>query len=159
MKSGEIRLGAFAVEPQQSAGTYANIHFKVKPGFSGKTLVCVTGLKMNDESLPETLLTLFEPIASSENSSFQLLPNFPNPFNSGTRLEYHLARKSQVELVIFNTIGQKICTLIHNLQEQGEYRLNWDGTNDAGQAVPSGIYFIQLFTEDFQQTRKITLLR
>lgn len=156
---GEIRLGAFTTEYKNKAGTYASIHFKVKPAFREKTDIRVTSIKINNESQPETRVTLVDSHKSLQNYSFQLLPNFPNPFNAGTRLEYHLAARSNVNLSVFNTVGQKICTLINNLQDRGEYRVKWDGTNDAGQSVPSGIYFVELFIDDFRQTRKITLLR
>jgi hypothetical protein len=156
---GELRLGAFTVEPQSSAGTYATIHFKVKLDFTEKTELRLVSLKMNHETQPETHLTLVSQCNAPQNYTFQLLPNFPNPFNSGTRVEYRLAQKSRVELAIFNTVGQKICTLLNNLQERGEYRVTWNGATDAGQPVPSGIYFLKIQAGDFQQTRKITLLR
>jgi len=156
---GEVRFGAFTVEPRQKSGTYATVHFRIKTGAAAKTELRLVSQRMNQETLPELRLSLVNESQTSLEYSFRLLPNYPNPFNSGTRIGYQLAQKSFVDLSIYNALGQKICILTHNLQDPGEYRVNWDGTTDNGLPAPSGIYLIKLQAGNFQQTRKITLLR
>ncbi len=91
----------------------------------------------------------------------ELLPNFPNPFNPETTIEYHLAGnvEHETKLIIFNLLGQKIRTLVHEVQSQGGYVVHWDGTDDHGQSVSSGIYVYHLTFDDFSQTRRMMLLK
>jgi len=92
--------------------------------------------------------------------SFTLHQNFPNPFNPNTTIEYELAKPSQVELTIFNNLGQKVKTLIQKQQSAGSHKLTWDGKNQAGQPVPSGIYFYRLKTEEgIMASKKMVLLK
>ena len=91
----------------------------------------------------------------------ELLPNFPNPFNPETTIVYRLAGNTaqETELVIYNTIGQEIRTLVHEYQSPGEYVVRWDGMDDLGQKVSSGIYIYHLTSGNFSQTRRMMLLK
>ena len=90
---------------------------------------------------------------------FQLRQNYPNPFNQKTTISYSLTNSGQVTLKIFNLRGELVKTLVHQFQPAGVHGVTWDGTNDRGEAVASGIYFYQLLTRDFRQARKLTLLK
>ncbi len=91
---------------------------------------------------------------------FTLNQNFPNPFNPATTIEYGLPKSVRVSLQIFNILGQSVRTLVKDqLQQAGFYKVTWDGLNDQGQPVPSGIYFYRLSTKEFLKTRKMILLR
>ncbi len=85
--------------------------------------------------------------------------NYPNPFNSETIIGYRLSSFSYVELVFFDVLGKEIKTLINKTQSPGEYRVRWNGTNDEGEEIPSGVYFYRLKTEKFEQTKKVLLVR
>lgn len=105
-----------------------------------------------------------EPFASIEVRKItknELLPNFPNPFNPETTINYRLAGNTDQEtkLVIYNTIGQEIRTLVQKIQPAGEYVVHWDGTDNLGQKVSSGIYMYHLTSGDFSQTRRMMLLK
>jgi minor extracellular serine protease Vpr len=91
--------------------------------------------------------------------SFVLKQNYPNPFNPSTNIEYSLATVNQVALKIYNVTGQQIKTLVNKTQKAGTYTIQWDGTNDTGQYVASGIYYIKLKASQFVQTRKMVLMR
>ena len=89
-----------------------------------------------------------------------LLQNYPNPFNSSTAINYSLVRSSDVNLTVFNSAGQQICCLIAGQQNPGSHTVIWNGTDDSGQSVSSGIYFYQSSLEgSFGQTKKILLLK
>lgn len=94
-----------------------------------------------------------------------LSQNYPNPFNSATAISYQLspmgqAAISDVEISIYNILGQKVCTLVNEARKPaGYYRVEWDGKNEAGQAVGSGVYFYRLEAGGFTETRKMLLLR
>ena len=90
---------------------------------------------------------------------FQLFQNYPNPFNPNTVIEYHLNRPARVILAIYNVLGEKVTSLVNKHQSRGLKRIIWDGTNEHGKTVASGIYFCTLKAGEFTQTKKITLLR
>ena len=105
-----------------------------------------------------------EPFATIEVRKItknELLPNFPNPFNPETTINYRLAGNTDQEtkLVIYNAIGQEIRTLVQKIQPAGEYAVHWDGTDNLGQKVSSGIYMYHLTSGDFSQTRRMMLLK
>jgi len=86
-------------------------------------------------------------------------PNFPNPFNASTVIQYHLDRSALVKLAIFNLQGREVVRLVQELQSPGEKRIIWDGKNARGVSMPSGIYFYQLDTGHFRQVRKMILMK
>ena len=84
-------------------------------------------------------------------------PNYPNPFNPSTIIPYQLAETSQVRLEVFNILGQQVATLVDGEQAAGSYRARWDGTDAAGRAAASGVYFYRLMVDGAQQTGKMVL--
>ena len=92
-------------------------------------------------------------------SGFQLYDNYPNPFNPSTQIAYDLPNATHVKLVVFNTLGQEVRTLVDRNQTAGHWVLNWDGTDNKGQAVASGIYLYKIEADNFGQTKKMTLLK
>ncbi|MEW5922870.1 MAG: T9SS type A sorting domain-containing protein [Candidatus Zixiibacteriota bacterium] len=90
---------------------------------------------------------------------FVLHQNYPNPFNPSTRLTFSLNRETQVNLCIFNILGQKLATLIDESRSAGKYEVDWDGCNDAGQKMPSGVYFYRIQTERNVAARKMLLMK
>jgi flagellar hook assembly protein FlgD len=91
-----------------------------------------------------------------------LLPNYPNPFNPDTWLPYRLAKESAVAIRIYNHSGTPIRTLSLGVQGQGDYlsfqeAAYWDGRNDAGEPVGSGVYWCTLDAGDYQETRKMVI--
>jgi hypothetical protein len=93
------------------------------------------------------------------NDDYILYQNYPNPFNPVTKIEYYLPTLSNVRLEIYNLLGQKIRTLIAQKQTKGKYIVYWDGKNNSGEVVSSGIYIYQLKTENYVITKKMVFLR
>jgi photosystem II stability/assembly factor-like uncharacterized protein len=91
-------------------------------------------------------------------NSFELLQNYPNPFNPSTKIEYNLHKESLVKLTVYDVLGKKIKILVNKTQGQGYYSVNWNGDNEQGQHVQSGIYFIQLTAGNKSITRKAVLI-
>ena len=98
---------------------------------------------------------------SSVSLSYQLYQNYPNPFNPTTTIQFSIADKglTNVKLDVYNVLGQKVKTLVDNYRPQGIYKVVWDGRNDAGNLVASGVYFYMLKTNNFIQTKKMLLLK
>ncbi|MCC7429568.1 T9SS type A sorting domain-containing protein, partial [bacterium] len=92
-------------------------------------------------------------------TNFNLRQNYPNPFNPTTTIEFSLPTNAKVELKIFNTLGQKVQTLVSKNFEAGTHNVVWNGTDETGKQVSSGIYFYQLKTENFSETKKMVLLK
>jgi hypothetical protein len=90
---------------------------------------------------------------------FSLSDNYPNPFNPDTRIDYLVPRRCHVKLEIFNVLGQRIATLVDQPQERGTYQLTWNGRDERGDEVASGVYFYKLEAEDFTQSKKMILMR
>ena len=90
---------------------------------------------------------------------FSLKNNYPNPFNSSTRIEYSLSRAEHVELIIYDSAGKKIITLLNRNQMAGEHRVYWNGVNTDGLPASSGLYFYRLNVENHHQSKKMLLLR
>ena len=89
---------------------------------------------------------------------FHLGQNYPNPFNPSTHIPYQLAEDSHVRLVIYNSLGQRVRTLVNRPQPSGEYRATWKGRDDAGRPVAAGVYFYRLTTAGGRQVRKMVLM-
>ena len=90
---------------------------------------------------------------------FDLEQNFPNPFNPQTVIRYELHKAQAVTLVIYNTLGQQVHTLVDDYQTAGSHTVTWDGTSSSASQVSSGIYFYRLQAGDYSETRKMTLLK
>lgn len=85
--------------------------------------------------------------------------NYPNPFNPTTTISFALNYSAQVSLDIFNITGQRVTTLIDSYLETGEHAVFWDGRDQSGNAVASGIYFYRLEADGFAVTKKMVLLK
>ena len=92
-------------------------------------------------------------------ASFSVEQNYPNPFNPTTTIDYSLPSQSRVSIRIYNVLGQSIRTLVDETQSAGEYSVTWDGKNQAGEAVSTGLYFYRIQAGDITQTRKMLLLK
>ncbi|MCB0282644.1 MAG: immune inhibitor A [Calditrichae bacterium] len=89
---------------------------------------------------------------------FSLRQNYPNPFNPETRISFEMSEPANVNIKIYDAIGREIKTLYDGFKQAGSYQLTWDGTNDKGLSVASGIYFYRMQTKDFQSMKKLVLV-
>jgi hypothetical protein len=90
---------------------------------------------------------------------FDLGQNYPNPFNPTTVIEYALPQRSSVKITIYNVLGQKVKMLKEEMEEAGYKSVVWDGKDDVGTEMASGIYFYQIVAKDFVKTKKMTLIK
>jgi len=90
----------------------------------------------------------------------ELNQNVPNPFNPTTTIKYEIKTAGPVSLKIYNVAGQLVKTLVDGQRIAGQvYEANWNGLNDSGQSVSSGVYFYKLVSTNFTQTKKMVLLK
>ena len=90
---------------------------------------------------------------------FALFQNHPNPFNPETEISYYLSQGCEVKLTIYNILGRRVKTLFEGHQNAGMKTLVWDGKDDQGKQLSSGIYFYRLQAGEFIQTRKMSLIK
>ncbi len=99
-------------------------------------------------------------VTPAETPKFtKLAQNYPNPFNPTTTIKFDLKEKGFVTLKVYNVAGQLVRTLVEGERNAAAYSVDWDGANDRGAAVASGIYFYKMETKGFSQTKKMVLLR
>ena len=111
----------------------------------------------------ETLLSLLAEMGAIPETT-ALLPNYPNPFNPETWIPYHLAKDAEVKLTIYNVRGGVVRELMFGHQPAGVYESRaraayWDGKNQLGEKVASGVYFYTLTAGDFTATRKLLIAK
>jgi hypothetical protein len=92
-------------------------------------------------------------------STNYLKNNYPNPFNPETTISYHIAQPGMVKLNIYNIKGQKVKTLVNENNAVGDYNILWNGIDDNGKDVSSGIYFYRLESNDYTSTKKMILMK
>lgn len=101
---------------------------------------------------------LIEDFATNEKQ-FNLFHNYPNPFNATTTIGYELNKEDKIVLTIHNLTGKEVITLVNKQQPAGLYQIQWNGKNNFGKEVSSGIYIAVLKSNNFKKSIKITLIR
>ena len=111
----------------------------------------------------ETLRRLLEQTQTADRDrvprDFALEQNYPNPFNAATVITYALPCNTEVRLEVFDILGRCVAVLVTGEQDPGRYQRIWDGRDDGGRTVASGIYFYRLATPGFRQVRKMVLVK
>jgi hypothetical protein len=92
-------------------------------------------------------------------ATYALDQNYPNPFNPSTVIPYALKNAGHVELSVYNVLGQKVRVLVDEFQNADNHVARWDGTDDAGKTVSSGVYFYRLDTGEFTDIKKMVLMK
>ena len=108
---------------------------------------------------PASGVILYHGSGAADGTDFALHENYPNPFNPTTTLRFDLPELSDMTLIIYNMLGQKVKTFNMQSTPAGYHSVTWDATNDLGQQVGAGVYLYQLQTKDFVKTRKMVLLK
>lgn len=102
-------------------------------------------------------------LQSSVPDDFSLGQNYPNPFNPTTRIQYEIpariANAVHVQLKVYNLLGELVRELVDELKNPGQYTVEWDGRNNLGEPVSSGVYIYQLVAGEFRQTRRMLLIK
>ncbi|MBN2356399.1 S8 family serine peptidase [candidate division KSB1 bacterium] len=98
-------------------------------------------------------------VAVAPPEVFALQQNYPNPFNPSTRIAFSLPRNARTSLIVYNLQGQVIRTLFNQPMTSGRHEWVWDGRDDEGRQVPSGMYFYTLMSEELHKTRRMQLVK
>jgi hypothetical protein len=101
-------------------------------------------------------------LTTDQNSlpgSFALGQNYPNPFNPSTVIAFELPTPGHINLSIYNVLGQRVRTLIDSRYPPGTHETTWDGRDDSGQPVSSGVYLYRLEATGLTATKKMVLMK
>ncbi len=90
---------------------------------------------------------------------FELSQNYPNPFNPITTIKYNLPERSHVTIEVYNSLGQKVRTLVNREESAGSYTITWNGTNSSGKSVSTGVYLYRFQAGNYVESKKMLLLR
>tara|TARA_Y100001978_G_scaffold145851_1_gene130835 strand:- start:986 stop:1939 length:954 start_codon:yes stop_codon:yes gene_type:complete len=93
------------------------------------------------------------------NENFHIISNYPNPFNASTLVKYILPASGKVQASIVDIRGQLVKSLFNDIQESGEKAIRWNGFNDKGKKVPSGIYFFTIQNNAKRHIKKVTYVQ
>ena len=147
----EVARGYTTNNPEAGSYTAATGHYYLMVnGYLGATssyTLTITGGLAKFLDLPQT------------PKHYSLHQNFPNPFNPVTTVKFDLPREGNVKLRIYDQRGRAVATLVNGFMKAGRYGLKWDGRDDSGRRVASGIYVYRIEARGFMSTKKMTLLK
>jgi hypothetical protein len=143
------------VEPQSSATIGVSLDASgLQPG--NYTAYCIITSAIGQRIVVPVELTVSD---TPPVTQIVLAQNRPNPFNPFTRIDYELKQEGKAKITVFNSRGQKVRTLVNQVQSAGAHYCYWDGTDTQGSRVPSGVYYYQLNANGSTKARKMTLLK
>ena len=137
-----------------SAGDVIFIRFRL----SSDPFVVGWGWAIDNINIQNSVTSVNE-INNNIPTEFSLDQNYPNPFNPSTNIKYSLPVESNVVLKIFDITGQEIKTLVDEFQTSGYKTINWNGTNNIGHPVSSGLYVYRIEAGKFVESKKMILLK
>ena len=125
-----------------------------------EVLLALADIPPIEEKVEEPVETAVEMSdQASVPQAFALAQNAPNPFNSNTVIRFALPQPSQVELAIYNLLGQPVTVLVQGPSAAGTFSVRWNGRDQAGRTVTSGVYLYQLRAGEYTEVRKLLLLQ
>lgn len=144
--------------PAQPQGSEIFYYLSVQSN-SGKTITKPLTAPAGSYQFKVESITAIAGDRPAVSNRFILHQSYPNPFNPTTTIAYQVPRQSEVRIEIYNSLGQKVRTLLNARKESGEYKTVWDGRNDSGVQVGSGVYLYRMIAGDFVQVRKMILMK
>lgn len=160
--NGQLRVWIAGTEAFEGNGSIIEATFKLSENVAApvRSHLSLSKFKLNETTFDKTELAEF----TIQPYQFKLLSNYPNPFNPDTWIPYELAEEAEVAIEIYNLAGQLIRTLDLGLHPRGTYyskskAAHWDGCNNAGERVASGVYFYYLHAGSFRATKKMVIVR
>ena len=167
---GEIRIGSYTgLDPIEGSGALVKIKFEVIGNRGDSTALNFNFFEFNaGEPVSETFNSVFfvrsqtnadEFSVAEEIRDFSLSQNYPNPFNPTTQINFDLPKADKIILEIYNLRGQKVRTLLDGSKEAGSHSIQFDATDEKGNKLPTGIYLYLFKTNEYQEIRKLTIMK
>ena len=155
-----IKVGAFSLNEKKISGCFLEMVFEVVGETGSSSQVELQSYRFNAEPGLYAATTVYIEAANADlPTDYVLHNNYPNPFNPETNIQFDIPESGNVILKIYNMLGQEVKTLVEENMNAGIHKVQWDGTNEFGQTVPSGLYIYQLIAENFSATKKMSLMK
>jgi len=168
--------GSFLIEGNGSDGGSVSLNAMegeiiLKPGFEakpGSSFLAIIGEGIGESEMSTNKKFLSKAFEYKKDKKekgeeipkvFSCAQNFPNPFSNNTTIKYGLPKDTEVQLEIYNLIGQKVKTLVNAKQSAGYKSVSWNGETNAGIQAPKGVYFYTFKAGDFKEHRKMVLIK
>ena len=151
IKNGVLKIAFAGYEPINNDGKMVKLKFRK---LSDEGII-----RLNSVIVNEVEINVINDISKLLPATYGLSQNYPNPFNSETIIKYQLPEASKVEISIYNILGQRVRTLVFTHKEAGYYHVKWNGKNNSGETVASGIYVVKMEAVNYFNARKIIYLR
>jgi hypothetical protein len=147
--TGSETITFTATDPEGASDSDAAT-FTVNPAAAGADMTLLEDAAVLEDDVNET---------STLAAKTGLYGNFPNPFNPATLVRYSLAEDTWVSLKIYNALGQEVASLVDGFQNAGQRSVVWEGKNNAGEHVTSGIYFSRLTAGNVVDIKKMIMMK
>ncbi len=144
-QNGILKIAMASMDEITEGGNLVQIYTK-----GSQSSLKLSGATLNSETI------LNEKVVPS---AYTLEQNYPNAFNPKTNIRFTLPENAKVELKIYNSLGQTVKTLVNTNYVSGSHTVEWNGTDASGKLVSSGVYFYQIKSESFTQTKKMLFLK
>ena len=165
-----LPVSAYRVYRKFAAGPYEMVQQSMATSYSevfeiqGSYKYYISVLYLNSEGKPSQTLNISFPYTSTPEGATpglvtKLKQNFPNPFNPTTTIAFSLAQPGRAQVSVYNMKGQMVKRLVDRDFSSGIHSLVWDGRDDKGKSVPSGIYLYRMITPAYSETRKMMLMK
>lgn len=152
MQNGVLKIAMAGIN-SLTDGNLAVIELSLK---SKESVVSIQGLANLNDALDATM----QPVQVREiPNNFSLSQNYPNPFNPTTNINYSIPQDASVKLTVYNSLGQIVKTMVDAQQKAGYYSVRWDGSNDMGSKVSSGMYIYRITAGSFTHAVKMNLIK
>jgi len=154
-----IALDGEGVTPTEKQGALVQLRFRLKGDATGVPIEIATALLFAEDGqlVPLRLPAKFD--LELPPQAFRLMQNSPNPFNPATTIAFELPQAADVDVAVYNLVGQRLRTLVRENKASGRYQVVWDGKDDSGRDVSSGVYFYRYHAGEFWASRRMLLIR
>ena len=133
---------------------YSKIFYEIEP----LSLIFVAGPPPGVRWYTRKLASV-EPVESGIPSDFTLSQNYPNPFNPTTVIKYQVPSPAAVEVAVYNVLGERVATLVNEMQAAGYYTIEWNGRDSRNTPVATGMYIYTMKAGDFSAVKKMMLVK
>jgi hypothetical protein len=151
-----IRSSAYPVTVSWTLNTSERAAYAIGAGSKSTRMAAVGATTITDPAVKSVVIRT---TSGTVPARFALSQNYPNPFNPTTRFAIDVASGSPVDVTVFDILGRRIATILHAEKEAGSYTMEWNGRDDQGLAVPTGMYIIRMTAGEFTASQKVSLLK
>ena len=158
-------LNSFAlgmIDTPDVVSFYSKENLILEGGFNSTVQFHNSGYATNHNVWPSISIDIQDNLSVDDKlipKTFALHQNYPNPFNPNTNIRFDLPKNTKVQIIVYDILGRLIKNIINKNQNAGFKSVQWDGKNNFGRKVPSGVYLYSIEAGDFNQTRKMLLIK